>query len=240
MIGPHPHIGLQTVTWLIEGESLHTDSLGSEQPIRPGQLNLMTAGHGVAHAEDGRPSGRAAHGVQLWVALPDETRDGPAAFEHHADLPRVDLGAGDAVVLVGELAGARSPARHDTPLVGAELLVDGRVTLPLDPGFEHGFVVIDGGVAAAGVHVGPDELVYLGEGRDEVELAPDGRTRLVLLGGAPFGSILMWWNFVARTRDEMEAAYADWASDSGRFGPVASDLDPMPAPRPTWMPSGSR
>src|SRR5215510_1389082 len=106
MIGPHPHIGLQTVTWLLEGESLHTDSLGSEQLIRPGQLNLMTAGHGVAHAEDGRDWGHAAHGVQLWVALPDATRDGAAAFEHHGDLPRVALGSGEAVVLIGELAGA--------------------------------------------------------------------------------------------------------------------------------------
>ena len=237
-IGPHPHIGLQTVTWLIEGESLHTDSLGSEQLIRPGQLNLMTAGHGVAHAEDGRAWGRAAHGVQLWVALPDATRDGPAAFEHHGDLPRADLGAGVATVLVGELAGARSPARADTPQLGAELVVDGAVDVPLEPRFEHGFVVVDGTVATDGVTVGPDELVYLGRGRDELRLTATPGTRLLLLGGEPFGSILMWWNFVARTRDEMEAAYREWASDSVRFGPVRTDLSRMPAPRPGWMPSG--
>ncbi len=109
MIGPHPHVGLQTVTWLLDGETLHSDSLGNEQLIRPGQLNLMSAGHGVAHAEDGRRSGRAGHGVQLWVAQPEATRHGAAAFEHQAELPRVALGSGEATVLVGELAGARSP-----------------------------------------------------------------------------------------------------------------------------------
>jgi quercetin 2,3-dioxygenase len=238
-IGPHPHIGLQTVTWLIEGESLHTDSLGSEQPIRPGQLNLMTAGHGVAHAEDGRGWGSAAHGVQLWVALPDSTRDGDAAFEHHGELPRVALGNGEAVVLIGDLAGARSPARHDTPLLGAELRVDGRVEVPLAPAFEHGFVVIDGAVTVHGVTVGPDALCYLGEGRSELALDADRSTRLLLLGGEPFGEILMWWNFVARTRDEMEAAYRDWDSESARFGPVGSDLPRMAAPRPSWMPTGA-
>jgi redox-sensitive bicupin YhaK (pirin superfamily) len=240
MIGPHPHIGLQTVTWLVDGESLHTDSLGSEQLIRPGQLNLMTAGHGVAHAEDGREWGSAAHGVQLWIALPDSTRDGDAGFEHHADLPRAALAHGEAVVLVGELAGETSPARHDTPLLGAELRVDGPIELPLEPAFEHGFVVIDGGVTVDGVGVGPDALVYLGDGRDEIELEPAGPTRLLLFGGEPFGEILMWWNFVARTRDEMELAYRDWQSESERFGPVASDLPRMGAPRPGWMPSDAR
>jgi redox-sensitive bicupin YhaK (pirin superfamily) len=239
-IGPHPHIGLQTVTWLVEGESLHTDSLGSEQPIRPGQLNLMTAGRGVAHAEDGREWGRAAHGVQLWVALPDATRDGDAAFEHHGDLPRVGLAHGEATVLIGELAGEASPARHDTPLLGAELRVDGPVEVPLDAAFEHGFVVIDGAVTVDGVTVGPDALVYLGEGREDVRLEPTGATRLLLLGGEPFGEVLMWWNFVARTRDEIEAAYRDWESESERFGPVASDLPRMGAPRPGWMPTGAR
>src|SRR4051794_7464822 len=118
-IGPHPHIGLQTVTWLLEGELVHVDSLGSEQAIRPGQLNLMTAGHGVAHAED-VPSGgdSGMHGVQLWVAQPEETRHGEAAFEHHTELPRADLGSGLATVMLGEYAGAASPARTDTPIVG--------------------------------------------------------------------------------------------------------------------------
>jgi redox-sensitive bicupin YhaK (pirin superfamily) len=113
-IGPHPHIGLQTVTWLLAGEVLHRDSLGSEQLIRPGQLNLMTAGHGVSHAEErtGRYRGDL-HGMQLWVAQPEGTRHGPPAFEHHASLPQVALGGAEATLLVGDLAGASSPARRE-------------------------------------------------------------------------------------------------------------------------------
>jgi redox-sensitive bicupin YhaK (pirin superfamily) len=235
MIGPHPHIGLQTVTWLLDGETLHTDSLGSEQLIRPGQLNLMSAGRGVAHAEDGRRSGRAGHGVQLWVAQPDSTRHGAAAFEHHADLPRVALASGAATVLVGELAGARSPARTDTPLLGADLAFDGGAELPLHVRFEHGFVVLSGAVTIGDERIEPDELVYLGHGRDELTLRADGPSRVLLLGGEPFGEILMWWNFVGRTRDEMEDAYRDWQAHAPRFGSVHSDLARIDAPRPQWM-----
>jgi quercetin 2,3-dioxygenase len=114
-VGPHPHMGLQTVTWLLAGEALHHDSLGSEQVIAPGQLNLMTAGGGVAHAEEatGSYSGQL-HGIQLWVAQPEATRHGAAAFEHHAELPRVDLGGAEATVLVGELGGVARPARRDS------------------------------------------------------------------------------------------------------------------------------
>jgi redox-sensitive bicupin YhaK (pirin superfamily) len=122
-VPPHPHCGLQTVTWLLHGEVLHRDSLGSEQVVRPGELSLMTAGHGVAHAEE--PTGRALprlHGAQLWIAQPAATAGGAAAFEHHVDLPVLALpGGGQARVLVGALAGARSPARRDTPHLGAEL-----------------------------------------------------------------------------------------------------------------------
>jgi quercetin 2,3-dioxygenase len=235
MIGPHPHIGLQTVTWLLEGETLHTDSLGSEQLIRPGQLNLMSAGHGVAHAEDGRGYGRAGHGVQLWVAQPDATRNGPAAFEHHADLPALALDAGTATVMVGELGGVRSPARTDSPLVGAELALDGSVELPLAPAFEYALVALVGSVSVEGTRVGPDELVYVGRGRDSLRVDAAPSTRALLLGGEPFDEILMWWNFVARTRDEMDAAYRDWEAESDRFGAVHSNLPRIGAPRPTWM-----
>src|SRR5436305_1836789 len=148
-IGPHPHMGLHTVTWLVDGAVLHRDSLGSEQVIRPGQLNLMTAGHGVVHAEEAVDGYRGTlHGVQLWVAQPSETRDGDAAFEHHADLPKVKLGSAVATVLVGDLAGATSPARHDTAIVGADLDVrPGATTWPLRHDFEHAIVVLDGEVA---------------------------------------------------------------------------------------------
>jgi redox-sensitive bicupin YhaK (pirin superfamily) len=234
-IGPHPHIGLQTVTWLLDGEVVHRDSLGSEQPIRPGQLNLMTAGRGVAHAEETavRTLG-SLHGVQLWVALPDATRNGDAAFEHHAELPRVDLGEGVATVLVGRLGDAGSPARTDTPLVGVELDVAGRAALPLDPAFEHGLLVADGELAVDGTALQPGRFAYLGLGRDE--LAVTGRGRALLLGGAPFDeTILMWWNFVARSRDEVDAAFADWQAADGRFGDVRSTLPRIPAPRPSWL-----
>ncbi len=118
-IGPHPHMGLQTVTWLLAGELLHLDSLGSEQLIRPGQLNLMTAGHGVSHAEEEPARAGEVHAVQLWVAQPAGTRDGPAAFEHRAELPRLELDRAEGTVLVGDFAGAASPARRDTEHVGS-------------------------------------------------------------------------------------------------------------------------
>src|SRR5688572_19989954 len=133
-IGPHPHTGLQTVTWLLAGEILHRDSLGSEQVIRAGQLNLMTAGHGVSHSEEatGRYRGEL-HGIQLWVAQPEATRHGAAAFEHHTELPQVELDGGDATVVVGALAGTTSPARRDTDHVAAELVLrPGGATVPLD------------------------------------------------------------------------------------------------------------
>ena len=144
-IGPHPHIGLQTVTWLLAGEILHRDSLGSEQFIRPGQLNLMTAGHGVSHAEEATDYRGQLHGVQLWVAQPSATRERSAAFEHHGSLPHVDLDGGVATVLVGDFAGSRSPARRDTDHVGVDLdLHGGDCVMSLDPSFEYALVVLDG------------------------------------------------------------------------------------------------
>lgn len=237
-IGPHPHIGLQTVTWLVAGEMLHRDGLGSEQAIRPGQLNLMTAGHGLAHAEEatGRYRGDM-HGVQLWVAQPERTRHGPPAFEHHAVLPRVELGAGQATVLVGALAGltgTRSPARSDTGQVGVDLdLRAGETVVPLDPSFEHALVVLEGAVSVGGTIVEPGHLAYLGEGRDE--LGVSGPARALLIGGEPFEApVVMWWNFVARTRDEIVEARRSWEARDDRFAPVASTLDRIPAPPTPW------
>jgi quercetin 2,3-dioxygenase len=165
-IGPHPHIGLHTVTWLLAGEVLHRDSLGSEQVIRPGQLNLMTAGQGVAHSEEGTGSYRGeVHGVQLWVAQPEATRHGPPAFEHHAELPELSLGDGRARVLVGEAGGVSSPARTDTPLVGLDgALEAGASRWPLRPDFEYAVVVLSGSVGIDDKAVVPGQLAYLGEG----------------------------------------------------------------------------
>jgi redox-sensitive bicupin YhaK (pirin superfamily) len=235
-IGPHPHIGLQTVTWLLDGELVHTDSLGSEQPIRPGQLNLMTAGLGVAHAEES-PGGGGLHGIQLWIAQPEATRHGPPAFEHHADLPQLDLGAGVATVIVGSLAGATSPARTDTRHVGAELAVASSVDLPLDPAFEHALLVTEGNVEVAGTVVPPGHLAHLPPGRDELRLDAHERTRALLLGGEPFlEDLVMWWNYVARTRTEITEAHSAWTRREERFGPVASSLDESDVAPPPWRP----
>jgi len=234
-IGPHPHIGLQTVTWLVEGAVLHRDSLGSEQVIRPGQLNLMTAGHGVSHSEEtsGIHTGRL-HGAQLWVAQPDGTRDGAPAFEHHDDLPRVELANGEVTTLVGELLGATSPARHDSPQVGAELaLRAGPSSLPVRSAFEHALVVLDGSVTIEGRIVGTGQLAYLGVGRDEIAVDVTEDARLLLLGGEPFPEpVLMWWNYVARSRDEIAAAHRAWTDGDARFGTVASPLARIDVPGP--------
>jgi quercetin 2,3-dioxygenase len=236
-IGPHPHMGLQTVTWLLAGELVHRDSLGSEQKIRPGQLNLMTAGSGVAHAEQTVGGFRGQfHGIQLWVAQPDETRNGEAAFEHHADLPEVELDGADATVLVGGLADATSPARRDTAHVGVDLSVRaGRTTVPLRPLYEHALIVLDGALSVDGLVLEPGHLAYLGMNRDEIAIEATAPTRAMLLGGVPFPEpILMWWNFVARARDEMDAAYEQWNAAAPRFGEVRSELARIPAPPPQW------
>lgn len=240
-IGPHPHIGLQTVTWLVAGEVLHRDSLGSEQVVRPGQLNVMTAGHGVAHAEEGTGLYRGeVHGVQLWIAQPEATRHGPPAFEHHAALPQVELDAGVATVLTGSLAGVRSPARQDTDLVGIDLaLRPGTTVVPVHRPFEHAVVVLDGAVSLDGTPVEPGHLAYLGEGREELALTVRDPTRLLLLGGVPFEApVVMWWNFVARTRAEVTEARQAWEAQDDRFGPVRSPLDRIPAPPTPWSTTG--
>lgn len=233
-IGPHPHIGLQTVTWLIEGEALHRDSLGTERLIRPGQLNLMTAGSGISHSEETptRNSGRL-HGLQLWVALPDARRNGPPSFDHFAELPVTATGTGHAMVLIGELNGARSPAKAYSRMLGADVVAshDGDVALPLDPSFEHALLVIDGHVALGDRALEPSTLHYLGAGREAVTLTMRAGSRLALLGGEPFGErILMWWNFVGRTPEEIADARNDWEQGS-RFGSVSGYVgERIPAP----------
>jgi len=236
-VGPHPHIGLHTVTWLLEGEALHSDSLGNEQPIRPGQLNLMTSGHGIAHAEDarGRWSG-SMDGVQLWVAQPEATRHRPSSFAHYAELPQVDLRNGLATVLIGEFGGARSPAHTDSPLVGLDIVGRGPLALPLDPTFEYAVAVLRSRIRIAGSDVATDQLAYIGMGRDVLDVALGDGSRVLLLGGEPFPEeIVMWWNFVARDRTELADAYTDWQAEDERFGPVGSSLERIDAPRPFWL-----
>lgn len=242
-VGPHPHIGLSTVTWLLEGEALHTDSLGSEQVIRPGELNLMAAGNGIAHAElAARPPFR---GAQLWVAQPEGTRHGEPAFEHHTELPTVDLADGDseARVMVGTFAGGHSSARADTPLVGADVtLRSRRVEVGLDATFEHAVVPLDGRIRVGDDVVEPGWLALVPLGVEVLPIETEqGSGRALVLGGEPLGEeIQMWWNFVARDRDEIETAYRSWRDrDSGRFGDVDSTLDRIDAPVPPWMSGGA-
>ena len=238
-IGPHPHMGLSTVTWLFEGEALHSDSLGTEQLIRPGQLNLMTAGHGIAHAELGLRDG--LKGVQMWVALPEETRHGGSSFEHHAELPLFDFGSGEATVFMGRLGDVESDARADSRLVGADVtLAGGRARLPVEPDFEHAVVPLDRTLKVEDALVEPRWLALVPPGADILEIHSEGPARAMVLGGEPFGvPIKMWWNFVARDLDEITSAWRAWqAHDEDRFGPVPSDLDRMDAPTPPWLRSG--
>ena len=234
-IGPHPHIGLQTVTWILSGELLHRDSLGSEQPIRPGQLNLMTAGHGIVHAEE-HIRGGVVHVVQLWVAQPDATREGRPAFEHHAELPQLDLGRGSrATVLVGSVGDARSRARRDTDHVGAEVVLRSKVEVPADPAYEHAVIALEGVVEIEGKALMADQVAYLGTGRESIPLKSRGLARLILLGGVPFQEpVLMWWNYVARTRDEIIGAHNDWSGRSERFKLPDSSLPPTDVGPPPW------
>jgi redox-sensitive bicupin YhaK (pirin superfamily) len=236
MVGPHPHIGLHTVTWLLEGEVLHSDSLGNEQIIRPGQLNLMTSGRGIAHAEDGRAqTSGSINGVQLWVAQSEPTRHLSSSFVHCAELPRVERPNGAVTVLLGEFGSTCSPARVDSPLIGLDIVGDGSFELALDPSFEYAVAMLEGSARFGELRLAPNQFAYLAEGQDGIELIFDGRSRLLLLGGQPFGEeIAMWWNFVARAQSELAEAYEEWQAGNERFGPVNSSLRRANAPRPFW------
>jgi hypothetical protein len=234
-VPPHPHTGLQTASWLFGGLVLHRDSIGSERLIRPGELNLMTSGRGIAHSEES-PAQRPAelHGVQLWIALPDGDRFTEPGFAHHADLPVIRAGGATVTVVVGEHGGERSPARVFSPLVGLEVAVAAgdEAVLPLHPDFEHGVIAADGPASVAGSHIEPGLLAHLPTGLPSVRLAPQGNgtARFFVIGGEPFAEqLVMWWNFVARTGEEIAQARADWAA--GRFGEVRGyPGEPLPAP----------
>jgi redox-sensitive bicupin YhaK (pirin superfamily) len=242
-IGPHPHIGLATVTWLFAGTALHSDSLGTEQLIRPGQLNLMTAGHGIAHAEegvdtDGLWEAPGTMGVQMWLAQTEETRHGSSAFQHLAELPETTVGAAQARVLIGSFGQVRSPAEFGHPTIGLDLTMRGNTVIPTDPRFEHAVVPIDRPLRVDEEIVEPGSLAVVPTGRDHLRLsARSVPARLMLLGGEPLGdSVKMWWNFVARTTEEITEAWRDWEiGNEERFGPVPSGLDRMEAPRPPWL-----
>lgn len=231
-VAPHPHCGLQTVSWLLEGEILHRDSVGSLQTILPGQLNLMTSGRGIAHSEESPPDHpRLLQGLQLWVALPSGVRDGAARFDHHPVLPTFREAGATITVVAGEMGGERSPAQVHTPLVGAEISLGTAATLPLKPSFEYGVLALTGQATVDGVSLTPGSLLYLGCDRSSLTLASETGARLFLLGGEPFEeSLVMWWNFVARSHEEIVEAREDWLAER-RFGEVHGyPGDRLPAP----------
>jgi redox-sensitive bicupin YhaK (pirin superfamily) len=205
--------------------------------VRPGELNLMTAGRGVAHSEVSVPGTTTLHGVQLWVALPDTARDAPRGFEHHVP-PVVAVDGGTVRVLLGTLAGDTSPVATSTPLLGAEVLLDPRATLVLDvdPGLEHGVLVDTGPVLLDGIELARADLGYVGTGPTRLHLVNPGHdpARVVLLGGEPFEEpLVMWWNFVGRTHEDIVEHRAQWEAGSDRFGTVEGYLGPtrrLPAP----------
>ena len=245
-VGPHPHIGLQTFTWMIEGEVLHRDSLGSEQIIRPGQVNLMTAGHGIAHSEEAQTLG--VHAAQLWIALPDSHRHIAPRFQHYPDLPRTEIGDFAVTVLAGEALGLAAPAEVHSPLMGVDLLACGTAgqacaTMPLRADFEHAVMSLSGEVKVEGQVLPSQELIYLPAGTQEVQLECTPGSRLIIIGGEPMDeAILLWWNFVARTTEEMQQAQQQWEAEAAtdaelvngqprRFGkPVASPLKSLHSP----------
>lgn len=220
-VPPHPHTGLQTVTWLFEGLGRHTDSLGSDQLIRPGQLNVMTAGHGICHAEVSPPEAPATlHGLQLWVALPEEHRDRvPADFTHLADLPGWSADGAAVTVLVGSLGGHTSAAPTYTPLVGAEITLEpgASIDLELREDFEYGVLAVSADVLVDGAPLALHRLSYLGQGRSTVRLAAaDATAVVVLLGGEPFEEeLVMWWNFIGRSHEEIVAHREAWQTEIG-------------------------
>jgi len=229
-VPPHPHTGLQTVSWLYAGEIEHRDSAGSFALVEPGQVNLMTAGAGIQHSEVSTDSSTTLHGVQLWIALPDRSRNVAPFFEHFAPEP---FAHGDATlrVFVGSLLGHSSPVTAFTELVGAQLDLpaSGSVTIPVDPAFEHGLIVDAGTPTLQGVPVAAAHLGVVPAGVDELTVEAGAHPlRALLIGGVPLGEpIVMWWNFVGRTHEEVVAFREQWQAEviggadaDGRFGHV--------------------
>jgi quercetin 2,3-dioxygenase len=233
VVAAHPHTGLQTVTWLFEGQIEHRDSIGSIQLIEAGQLNLMTAGHGISHSELSLPTKGNLHAVQLWVALPKAAIDIAPAFEHQSELPEVIVPGMRAKVLVGEFMGTQAPTTHFSPLLGVELeLEPGVHRIPIDSRFEAGALLVSGSVQISEHLLGLSDLHYWEPGQTELEIQVLERSTLMLLAGEPFGEkILMWWNFIGRTHQDIALAREHWNSRGERFGEFEDQIgDWIPAP----------
>ncbi len=239
VVAAHPHTGLQTATWMIEGRFEHRDSIGTIQHIEPGQLNLMTAGRGIAHSELALADAQTLHAVQLWIALPDAVRKMAPEVEHQGDLPRVALAGGSATVFAGSLAGhelQRAQTKLFSQMVGAELRIPAGATLGLglEATFEHGFLIAQGAVAVDDESTPLHSIAYFEPGKTTVSLANVGHEEaiVILLGGQPFEEpIVMWWNFIERSHDEIVEVREKWNSrDPGIPGFVDHIGSWIPAP----------
>lgn len=250
-VPPHPHTGLQTVSWLFSGEVEHRDSAGVHAMVRPGELNLMTAGAGICHSEVSTPATTVLHGVQLWIALPDAARDTARDFAHYAPPPHEVGGVATLRVFLGELAGQRSPVHTFTPLLGAQIDLEpgGILTLDVDPAFEHGVLLDGGDVTLGGTALGVADLAFQGVGHDRLPVQNHGTepARMVLLGGPPFPEqLVMWWNFVGRSHDDIVTYRRQWEDGDDRFGAVqgycgaVSRLPAPPLPNATLRPRPNR
>ncbi len=237
-VPPHPHTGLQTVSWLFSGEIEHRDSAGHHALVRPGELNLMTAGRGISHSEYATPGTTTLHGVQLWLALPDGARQVEPRFEHYAPDP-VSGEGWRACVFLGSLLGSTSRVVTHSPLLGAEITMEAGATLrvPVDATHELGVLVDEGEVAVDGKPLDRHSLGFMAPGSEALELSAARPTRLLLLGGPPFGeTIVMWWNFIGRTHEEVVGYRADWErllaqGTDQRFAlPAGDPLEALHAP----------
>lgn len=230
-VAAHPHIGLSTLTYLFDGSMVHRDSLGSVQTIDAGAVNWMTAGRGVAHTERSgdRTAARAMHGLQLWVALPQQTENGPASFDHQpaAAIPSTDVDGASIRVMAGSGFGLHSPVPVSSPLVLAEIRLDGSAAVPLDTSHEErALLVLDGDVRLDRQPIPAGHLTVIAAGSTPWL---DGTGTVVLLGGEPVGKRYIWWNFVHSDRECIEQAKADWSAQ--RFPVVPGDQEgwvPLP------------
>lgn len=239
-VGAHPHIRLQTFTWMLQGEVLHRDSLGSEQVIRPGQVNLMTAGRGIGHTEDSVAGERHLHAVQLWIALANSHRETEPRFDPYPDLPQWQSRNAEFTLLIGEYADRKAPTLMFSPLVGLDIVAAEatELNLHLTTEFEYGLLPLEGSLTISGETFQANELAYLGRGRSNVAVGLSEGGRVILVGGEPLGEeILIWWNFVGHSREEIIQAQRDWEAGSDRFGTIpdhpGKPLTPPPIPLKT-------
>ncbi len=234
VVAKHPHTGLQTVTWLLEGQAEHRDSLGIIQQILPGQVNIMTAGQGISHSELSQSGPKRLHAVQLWVALPEAHRNTNPAFEHRADLPEFDINGSKIKVFAGDFDGFSSKTTVFSPIVGLELDMPAAsaVSLPLRRDFEYGILLAKGSATVNDVLVNENELLYIEVGHEQLEIVSTEPVIAIVIGGTPFEEkIVMWWNFIGRSQKDITEAREQWNARDSRFGDFEDQIGGwIPAP----------